>query len=187
VWTTPNDWADGDKVTASLMGLVRDDFRFLYTPPLMRAINDSNQNITANPVVLYRVVDFNHTLQDTDRMHGGTTAQNEPATGLVTFQTPGKYLLEAIVGFEWSASGIQQVVLAHRAAAGGAWGYRAFQSPGPENSGGPRNIISVMGASIFAAGDQGSCLCFASNEDSAKLLADWGFVPKLSATWIGGP
>lgn len=188
MWTPPRDWTDGDKVTASRFGLIRDNFKFLYSPPHCRAAGTGTQQF-ASPLQV-TMIDFQKTIFDNDGMRENIpvieTTQTEPVTGLIAIQTPGHYLIYTNVGFEWSATGSQVVVITFRATLGNAWTVIGRGSPCGVNSGGPRNIIPVLAALPTAAGYQLSVHSFANTEDAGKVVADFGLIPGFYVHWLGG-
>ena len=77
------DLTTGETVTASALNvMVRDDFRFLYSPPGFRAYHEQEQpyifdtSLGAGGAYLYS--DSSVVVTDTDGMHGQTAERSEP-------------------------------------------------------------------------------------------------------------
>lgn len=185
MWTSPRDWSN-ERVTASLMNLVRDNLAFLYTPPQCRvAVKGGAGGLLPGG---WAILDWPKTLTDNDMMRAlSGSGQNEPETGLVEVQTAGKYLAHTVIDFDGWTSGAQVVAVSVRA------NYSSgFASPGRVQGGlavadGPNTIVPVVGAWPCSAGFQWAVQVYITAEEAGKIVPEWGAVPYFYVHWIGGP
>lgn len=187
MWTTPHDWADGEKVTASLHNLIRDNLRFLYKPPHCRVggLGSSRMMTDTNGNPTWTMLDFPNTIADNDGMRTlSGIGQNEPATGLIETQTAGHYLASAVVAF--MTGGNQTIAAAIRASYTAAYGYVGMASGGAA-TGSRLETIPVVGSYPCSAGYQWFVDFYAPVSLSEMILVRNGRIPYFYLTWIGGP
>lgn len=188
MWTTPHDWADGEKVTASLLNLIRDNLRVLYEPPHCRVGglgSSSKMTADANGNPTWTMLDFPNTIADNDQMRTLTgVGQNEPATGLIETQTAGHYLASAVVAFR--TGGNQTLAAAIRASYTSGYAYVGYASGGPA-TGAITEAIPVLGSYPCSAGYQWFIDFYAQESLSEMVLIRNGKIPYFYLTWIGGP
>lgn len=187
MWTTPHDWADGEKVTASLLNLIRDNLRVLYKPPHCRVsgLGSPSQVRDAAGNTTWGMVGFPNTVTDTDSMRTlSGLVQNEPADGPIEVQTAGHYLASAVLAFDNPGQSVAAAVRADYTsgsvhagtmASGGGAGVFTF----PE-------VIPVVAAWSCTAGYQWYINLYAPG-DTKMLLIRAGRIPYFHVTWIGGP
>jgi len=186
VWTTPHDWADGEKVTASLLNLIRDNLRVLYEPPHCRVggLGSSKMTADTNGNPTWTMIDFPNTVADNDGMRTlSGSGQNEPATGLIEIQTAGHYLASAVVAF--ADGGNQTVAAAIRASYTSASVYVGYASGSP-TTGTRVEVTPVVGSYPCSAGYQWLIDFYAPETLSEMVLIRDGKIPYFYVTWIGG-
>lgn len=112
-WVAQRTWVTAETITASMFNvMVRDDQRFLYSPPHARAGSDEGetQNSTetiASTDLSILEVDFSVTTEDTDNMREITSADYPasipaatPSSRFMKVNTAGKYLLASSIAFQ---------------------------------------------------------------------------------------
>lgn len=185
MWTTPHDWTN-EKVTATLMNLVRDNLRVLYQPPECRVagLGSAKQMTDTNGIPTWSMIDFPNTVADNDGMRTlSGSGPNEPATGLIETQTAGHYLASAVVAF--TTGGNQTLAAAIRASYTSGYAYVGYASGGPA-TGARVEAIPVLGSYPCSAGYQWFIDFYAPTNLSEMVLIRDGKIPYFYVTWIGG-
>jgi hypothetical protein len=183
MWVDIPTFVDGQVITASHFYVyLRDNLRFLYQPPMCRAVGSGNARL---PAAMTTLLDFPNVFADTDGMHGGAVGlQNEPATGLITVNTDGIYMHQGRVDFQDSLAGFQEAYLGVRANNGSGWHHHSREGPIVENSGGPNTIISIENLWALGAGGQFSVQAYASTVENGEIINEYNF-PMQYVHWMG--
>lgn len=199
MWTTPHDWTN-EKVTATLMNLVRDNLRVLYQPPHCRiaGLGSRSRSNSTSGVTDWNMIDFPNTVADNDGMRTLTgVGQNEPATALIETQTAGHYLASSVIGFGpilfdtgaplpplLSMSQLLAVSVRTSYTAGRAQVGYATGGAGDYNN--PSPVIPVLAAYSCLAGYQWFVELYAPDGSGDMILVRDGKIPYFYLTWIGG-